>query len=284
MQLDATGAASMSVADSDPFVTFDAAEVMPRWTVVVPFHNECEYLPANLHSLAIQTVPFRLVLVDNGSTDGSAEIALAICREIGLAPVLRTESRPGKVAALQCGIEGVVAELVATCDADTIYPRDYLARAAALLDRPAVVAAVAATSPPASSALRRKMAGLHLAVAAFFLRQQCLNGGAGQVFRTGALRAAGGFDPLIWNWVLEDHEIMARVEREGLIAYHPGFHCAPTARPRTGVKASWRLVERLRYHRTNSSSRIAFFHGFLSPRLRQRAVTSDRLRRVAPHF
>jgi glycosyltransferase involved in cell wall biosynthesis len=274
----------MAVANSDSFVAFDATKVMPRWTVVVPFHNERGFLPATLRSLALQSVRFRLVLVDNGSTDGSAEIALAICREIGLSPVLRTECRPGKVAALQCGIDEVLTELVATCDADTIYPHDYLARAEALLDLPAVVAAAAATSRPAASALRRKIAGLHLAVAAFFLRQQCLNGGAGQVFRNTALRAAGGFDPLIWNWVLEDHEIMARVEREGLIAYHSSFHCAPASRPRTGVNVSWRLVERLRYHLTTSSSRHAFFHGFLSPRLRQRAVTSDRLRRGASHF
>ncbi|MDQ3992438.1 MAG: glycosyltransferase [Actinomycetota bacterium] len=44
--------------------------------VVVPFLNEREYLPEFLESLAAQTrLPDRLVLVDDGSTDGSHEPA-----------------------------------------------------------------------------------------------------------------------------------------------------------------------------------------------------------------
>ncbi|MET0362423.1 MAG: glycosyltransferase family A protein [Sphingobium sp.] len=252
-----------------------------RWTIVVPFHNERDVLPIMLRSLAVQSMGFDLILVDNGSTDDSAEIARDLCHHVGLAVTLVHEHRPGKVSALRSGVGKVVTELVATCDADTIYPHDYLARAAALLDRPGAVAAVAATAPPESSPAAQRMAGLHIALAARLLPQQCLNGGAGQVFRTAALRKAGSFDPRLWNWVLEDHEIMARVERMGRIAYDRDFLCLPIARPRAASTVGWNLAERLRYHLSTSSTRQAFFHDFLGPRLRQRALTSDRLRRDA---
>ncbi|WP_164176839.1 glycosyltransferase, partial [Streptococcus pneumoniae] len=45
-----------------------APDMAVDWTVVVPFFNERELLAGTIASLARQTVPFRLVLVDNGSS------------------------------------------------------------------------------------------------------------------------------------------------------------------------------------------------------------------------
>jgi len=279
--LELAASATTYVADFEPWDIANIAEARPRWSVVIPFYNERQYLPETIRSLAAQAEPFQLILVDNNSTDGSAKVAMATCHEVGIHPILLTERRPGKVAALQTGIEATQTEFVATCDADTLYPVFYLTKATALLDRPSAVAAIAATSAPSASRFKRKMAGLHLAIASRFLPQQCLNGGAGQVFRTKALKAAGSFDPAIWNWVLEDHEIMARVERQGRIAYGADFLCLPSERPRTGTNVSWGLADQLRYHVSAPSSRVAFFHDYLAGRFRQRALTSDRLRRNA---
>lgn len=279
MLLDHRGSDFITGEQGDLPIVHNSAPRSPRWTVVLPFYNERDFLPASLRSLATQSMPFRLVLVDNGSTDGGGRIAMDLCNRLGLAATLLHESRPGKVSALQSGVGGVATEFIATCDADTIYPHDYLARAAALLDGVGVVAAIAATAPPGATRFSRKMAGLHMAIASRLLPQQCLNGGAGQVFRTDTLKAAGSFDPLIWNWVLEDHEIMARVERHGRIAYDRDFFCAPITRPRLTNTVGWCQIERLRYHATRPANRQAFFHDFLGPRLHERALTSDRLRR-----
>lgn len=267
--------------ESGPLFAFTPAGLptQPRWTVVLPFYNEIDYLPISLQSLAAQTVPFHLILVDNNSTDGSADVAMALCHLGGISASLLTERRPGKVSALQSGVEATTSELVATCDADTIYPPDYLERAAALLDQPRAVAAVAATAPPEATPFQRRTAGLHMAIAGRLLPQQCHNGGAGQVFRTAALKAAGSFDPRLWNFVLEDHEIMARVEQQGRIAYDAAFQCAPITRPRSVSTVGWKLAEQLRYHASTPATRQAFFHDFLGPRLRERALSSDRLRR-----
>ena len=108
--------------DSDPTPT----RIMPvrsvDWSIIVPFFNERDFLGGTLASLAAQTRSFTLVLVDNGSTDGSARVAVETCEALGLDWVLLNERRPGKVFALTTGLERVRSPLVATCDADTWYP------------------------------------------------------------------------------------------------------------------------------------------------------------------
>lgn len=251
-----------------------------KWDVVIPFHNESCYLPKCLESLAAQAVRPRLILVDNGSIDGSGDIGRRVCDQLEIEAIHLFEPRPGKVAALQCGIANVVSEFVATCDADTVYPNHYLRVATDLLEQPNAVAAVAATSRADVAKWQIALSGLRLELTSSILKQQCLNGGAGHVFRTSALRASGGFDPDIWNWVLEDHEVMARVECHGEIVHHHAFYCHPATRPRGINVAEWRLRERIRYHLTTPENRRSFFHDFLGPRLKQRALTSEALRRL----
>jgi len=256
------------------------------WTVIVPFHNERNCLAGTIASLAAQTVRPLLVLVDNGSTDRSAEVARDACERLGIVAIHLHEGRPGKVAALQCGLRAVSSTFVATCDADTIYPPRYLEQAGHLLRRPGTVAAIAANCAVDAAPLAGRLAGLRLALTARLLPQQCLNGGASQAFRTSELRACGGFDPARWNWVLEDHEIMARLESFGRIAYHRAFLCHPAKRPRATDCTGWTLAEQIRYHATRPGERAGFFHDFLGPRLRDRSLPSERLRReqvAMPH-
>ena len=48
-------------------------------SVVIPYYNEAGFLPQTLRSLLAQTrVPDQLILVDNGSTDGTEELCRAI--------------------------------------------------------------------------------------------------------------------------------------------------------------------------------------------------------------
>ena len=77
--------------------------------VVLPCLNEAEALP-----WVLSRIPFgcRAVVVDNGSTDGSAQIA----RDWGALVV--PESRRGFGAACQAGLEAAEAEIVAFMDAD----------------------------------------------------------------------------------------------------------------------------------------------------------------------
>lgn len=264
-------AARMPTASLRPAMT-------PDWTVVVPFFNEREYLAATIASLATQSVPLTLVLVDNGSTDGSARIAERACRQYNLDYLLITETRPGKVAALRAGLDRVRTRWVATCDADTIYPRDYLAAAADILARPGCVVAGAYFVAPDIGPTRREAIARGFLTAARLLPRQCHAGGAGQAFCTAALRDAGGFDPQRWNYVLEDHEVIHRVMRHGTMGYSADLWCVPSPRKRDRASIRWTLLERLLYSAAAPAAGNWFFYSFLGDRLRRRRLLSNRMR------
>ena len=108
----------------------------PRWTIVIPFFNEEQWLPATLESLSAQTLrPFRVVLVDNGSTDSTPALARRWAEaQQGIETRLLTQPVPGQVHALHMGIAAVETEFIAICDADTLYPPHYLETATRRLD------------------------------------------------------------------------------------------------------------------------------------------------------
>ena len=54
---------------------------MPSLSLIVPIYNVAEYLPTTLDSIVRQTLShFEVILVDDGSTDGSREIAEDFCQ------------------------------------------------------------------------------------------------------------------------------------------------------------------------------------------------------------
>ncbi len=102
----------------------------PAISVVIPARNAARYLPAALESLAAQTfTDFEIVVIDNGSTDGTAEILRQWAER---EPRLRLFSvaRPGLAAALNHGIHAARAPLIARLDADDIALPDRLMRQA----------------------------------------------------------------------------------------------------------------------------------------------------------
>jgi glycosyltransferase involved in cell wall biosynthesis len=254
----------------------------PAISVVLPFFNERDFIEVTIESLAAQACAFRLILVDNGSTDGSGALALRAARALGVSVELIRERRPGKVAALRAGLAAVTTPLVATCDADCWYPPHYLPTAVAMLSAGAVAAGAYYVGRDAGR-IARALESWHIRRAGRAAPHQCHAGGAGQAYRTDVLRAAGGFDPSIWNLVLEDHEIYARVQAHGAMAYHDALWCAPSSRKRDRASIRWTLSERLRYHRTPAEAQLSFFHDWLGPRLAARSLTSDRIRETPFH-
>ena len=111
----------------------------PRFTVVVPARDEERHLGRTLDSLRRQD--FRggveVIVVDNGSTDRTAQLAA----EHG-ATVL-TEPVPGVCSARQRGTQAARGELVVSTDADTTHPRDWLRRIDAAFRREPRCVAVA---------------------------------------------------------------------------------------------------------------------------------------------
>ncbi|MFI1421003.1 bifunctional polysaccharide deacetylase/glycosyltransferase family 2 protein [Streptomyces sp. NPDC020731] len=94
-------------------------------SVIVPAYNEKECIGNTLRSLAGSTHPIEIVVVDDGSTDGTAELAEAL----GLpgVRVVRQENA-GKPAALNNGIRSARHDIVVMMDGDTVFEPDTVGR------------------------------------------------------------------------------------------------------------------------------------------------------------
>jgi 4,4'-diaponeurosporenoate glycosyltransferase len=97
-------------------------------SVIIPARNEEHNLPALLHSLASQPVKaHETLVVDDGSTDGTAELA----RQLG-ATVIASQPLPdgwrGKTWACHQGAQAASGELLLFVDADTWFEPGGLAR------------------------------------------------------------------------------------------------------------------------------------------------------------
>ena len=97
----------------------ERAEFTPAVSIVVPAFNEAVGIERTVRSLAASKYPaLEIVVVDDGSTDGTAEIVDRL--ELPNVAVLR-QPNSGKPAALNTGIEESQHDIVVMVDADTIF-------------------------------------------------------------------------------------------------------------------------------------------------------------------
>jgi glycosyltransferase involved in cell wall biosynthesis len=94
----------------------------PEVTVVIPVHNGARFLAEALSSVTVQGLDVDVIVVDDGSTDGSGEIA----RDSGVAAVIRQEQQ-GPGPARNTGIAASRTSLIVFLDADDLIPPGALA-------------------------------------------------------------------------------------------------------------------------------------------------------------
>jgi glycosyltransferase involved in cell wall biosynthesis len=107
-------------------------------SVVIPVHNAAKYLRACLEDLSNSTFrDFECIVVDDGSTDGSAEVA----RQAG-ATVFTTQARRGPAYARNVGAKSAQGEILFFIDADVCVAPDTLARVHANFEDPELSAVI----------------------------------------------------------------------------------------------------------------------------------------------
>ena len=106
----------------------------PKVSVILPVHNRADVLPRAIESVLGQELrDFELVVIDDGSTDGSAEVAELFGDE--RIRLIRLDRNRGGNVARNEGIRAACAPLIAFLDSDDRYFPDKLAWTAAEFER-----------------------------------------------------------------------------------------------------------------------------------------------------
>ncbi len=244
----------IAVAVSLLFERRDArrARFRPSVSVLLAGFNESAALRHSARSLREQTLGgLELIVVDDGSTDGMVDQALALKREGLIDEVVSSGIRGGKSSAVNLGLQYCRNDLVSVVDIDTSFDRDAFERLVQPLADPSVgaVAGNLAVRNPDASLMGSFQALEYLTSIGLGRRFTSMIGilsivsGAFGVFRREAVLAVGG-------WEVgpgEDADITEKLRGAGWeIAF------APHAWALTDVPAHFTafLRQRLRWNRS----------------------------------
>jgi cellulose synthase/poly-beta-1,6-N-acetylglucosamine synthase-like glycosyltransferase/spore germination protein YaaH/peptidoglycan/xylan/chitin deacetylase (PgdA/CDA1 family) len=101
---------------------------LPGVTVIIAAYNEVKVINRTIEAvLANQYHQLEILVIDDGSHDGTYEEVIRVYGEHPLVRVMRQENA-GKAAALNRGIGHATGEIIIALDADTIFARDTIAK------------------------------------------------------------------------------------------------------------------------------------------------------------
>jgi glycosyltransferase involved in cell wall biosynthesis len=216
-------------------------------SIVMPAHNEHALLGESMRAVSggvrASGQAFELLVVENGSTDGTLELARRLAGEIPEAHV-HTLAEPDYGRALRTGVLAAEGHVIITFDVD-YYDLGFLDRALALMARRDEPADVVIASKRAAGAIDRRPALRRVVTATFAL---LLRVGFGlRVSDTHGMKALrrAAVEPIArrcrFGTDLFDTELVLRVERAGLSTAEVPVRVEERRPSRTSI---WRRVPR----------------------------------------
>lgn len=184
----------------------------PQISVIVPVRNGARSLPALLASLEQQTLPrdrFELIVVDNGSSDATAEVAAR-----GGATVV-SEPVAGRSRARNRGAASAATNLYAFTDADCIADPRWLERLLACADRAPLVAGEVRLRVSSQPNAIERFEQLWRFGQEAWVRAQGWAATANLLVHADAFERVGGFDPA-WRHIAEDADFCLRARAAGI--------------------------------------------------------------------
>lgn len=175
-----------------------SAKLKPGVSIIVPAFNEADSVADTIRSLRRQTVePARIIVVDDGSTDSTGQIARALGVDV-FTPPMNTGSKAG---AQNFALLDVDTEFVMAVDADTVLAPDAVEHVLhAISHDPLLAAACGYVIPQEVNTLwERGRYVEYLYSFAFakriqdFYRSPLISSGCFSIYRTALLKGEGGW-------------------------------------------------------------------------------------------
>ncbi len=193
----------------------------PKVTIIMPAYNEAKYISASLESLLALDYPkdhLEILVVDDGSTDSTSEVASSFVRRGGPVKVLRKQNG-GKGAALNFGIKRAKGELIATMDADSFVTPSTIREMIPYFADPEVMAVTPAVKIRPSGNWLKELQRIEYLMILFsrkllsFMESVPVTPGPFSMFRASVFDIVGGFHE---NNLVEDQEIALRIQSHNL--------------------------------------------------------------------
>ena len=106
-----------------------------KFSIIVPVYNAERFVGRCIESILSQSDPnFELILIDDGSKDGSAEICSEYARRDPRVKLIRSANR-GVSAARNRGLDEATGEMIGFCDADDMYAANCLLTVRSALEK-----------------------------------------------------------------------------------------------------------------------------------------------------
>lgn len=194
--------------------------VNPRVSVLIGAYNNAATLERAAGSILAQTVAeLELLIVDDGSSDGTDAVAARLAAQDSRVRVLTMSANLGIARSLNAAIEAAVAPVIAVLDADDWAEPERLEHQLELLEREPSVAVVGCRMREVDEQGRELAPRTRLAsgdVGPVLLHFNPIPNGSA-AFRRQAVMAAGGYDPR-YRWAAEYDLWLRLAERHRIFA------------------------------------------------------------------
>ena len=122
-----------STCRSEPWARHPGASLVPHLALVIPAYNEAQRLGGTLDAVhrltsAQARIDAVVIVVDDGSTDATADVAVAHAVSDCPVDVITLPGQRGKGAAVRAGVLAADADVIGFVDADLSTPLDELPR------------------------------------------------------------------------------------------------------------------------------------------------------------
>lgn len=196
------------------FAATDAATVAATISIIVPVHNGGEAFRACMAALtALAPKPLEIIVVANGDTDGSGDLAMSYG-----ARVIRVPTLSGPALARNLGAQAAHGAILFFVDADVVVPHDIVARVAQLFaEDPALDAVIGSydDTPGDPGFLSQYRNLLHHYVHQQGEEEASTFWGACGAIRRDVFVARGGFSDRYRTPSVEDIELGYRLKQSG---------------------------------------------------------------------